>query len=208
MKLLVQAISIVDAGKAGSFPPERLLVRVREQIGVFLQRPGFRLRWPMLEEIRSDAKTLSGPMVQARALAALRGVVESQRGGVLIRETWSRRPSGPRPVDWPASSQWPPAGTSDAFDGWRELRALAGEQGPFAIEGLVTARQSSPMQGAQIEVVIDTTHVIGKPWKPAMRLLLLLASALAVALAAWWPPSLQRRLCGQTWRRYQGAPSP
>lgn len=118
-------------------------------------------------------------------------------GGVLIHvRRWQWPSEWPRPKAWPSSERWPPSQLPDAAGRWQQIEILAGEPGKFTINGLVVAQTIRGKDGQLTELTIDASQEITAQWKPAVRLIVLFAAAIALALAIWWPPELQRRLCG------------
>lgn len=185
MTRLVSAAGVLARqGELSEGAPARFLDAAKQYVSSIEARPGFRIDVRKLSAIREEAGALSTPLLNASALAALRGVAESQRGGVLLEARHWRDESGrPVPVAWRDKSRWPPWQTEDAFDRWRELQVLAGEPGKFVLEGMVQVRTRADAPGDRAALEVDASQPLSAQWASAFRLLLLAAGVAAIAAA-------------------------
>ncbi|MGV5310506.1 DUF6708 domain-containing protein [Pseudomonas aeruginosa] len=185
MTRLVNAAGLLARrDEMGGAARARFLDEAKQYISSMEARPGFRIDVRTLSAIREEARVLSTQLLNASALVALRGVAASQRGGVLLEARhWRNASQPPVPVAWRNLSRWPPRETQDAFGRWRELQALAGEQGNFILEGMVQVRTHAEAPGGRAALKVDASQPLYAQWASAFRLLLLAAGVAAIAAA-------------------------
>ena len=197
MEVLVAAtVILADTGQAKTVAPG-MIESAKQRLASYQSHPGFQHTSQSFQTIRREARILSQSVVNASALMAVQGAAKSQQGGVVVRVLkWRGSSPLPTPKAWPSTASWPPRLAPDEYTLWRELQILANEQGRFGVAGVVVFQPLRGDNGAPVQLVIDASHEITEQWIPALRLFLLMIAALALTLAIWWPPALQRRLCG------------
>lgn len=204
MNTIVNLVLILTQEESALPLMKNYLDRARHRLAMLLDRPGLHFSFDALEAIRADAMAMGRPIVEASVLKSLQAKAVTPDRGVLIHVLgWQWPSEPPRPKAWPSDERWPPKqwpdilnGRQDPPDRWQQILILASEPGEFTIKGIVVAQMTRGKDGKLTELVIDTSHEITAQWKPVLRLIVLITAAIALVLAIWWPPALQRRLCG------------